>query len=59
VLLGRSEAMTLLKGAGLRPGESSNIFFWPKRSAFAESLERGLGWLPIGAQYYVWGLVAA
>jgi len=59
VLVSRSAAVRLLQRAGLRPGGSSYIGFWPKPSAFGESLERGMGWLPIGAQYYAWGLRAA
>src|SRR2546428_825345 len=59
VLVGRSAAVRLLQRAGLRPGGSSYIGFWPKPSAFGGSLERGMGWRAIGAQHYAWGVRAA
>ena len=54
VLLRRGAAARLLAGAGLEAGGRGYIAFWPKRSAFVERVERRIGWLPAGAQYYVW-----
>ena len=54
VLLRCASARHLLAQAGLRPGGSAHIAFWPRRSASVEWLERRIGWLPAGAQYYAW-----
>ena len=44
-----SESRALLGGAGLREVERSYIVFF----TFRNTIERRLGWLPMGAQYYV------
>ena len=54
VLLRRGSGLKLLREAGLASGGSGYIAFWPKRSALVERLERRIGWLPAGAQYYAW-----
>ena len=54
VLLRCGTGARLLAGAGLEPGGRGYIAFWPQRSAFIERVEQRIGWLPAGAQYYVW-----
>ena len=54
VLLRCGTVAPLLAGAGLEPGGRGYIAFWPQRSAFIERVEQRIGWLPAGAQYYVW-----
>lgn len=49
VLMWMSESRGLLAGAGLREAERAYILFFP----FRNTIERRLGWLPFGAQYYV------
>ena len=46
-----SESRSLLAGAGLRERERAYILFFP----FRNTIERHLGRLPMGAQYYVAG----
>jgi SAM-dependent methyltransferase len=49
VLLRMSESRALLRRAGLREEERAYIVFFP----FHNTIERRLGRLPLGAQYYV------
>ena len=49
VLLRMSESRALLRTAGLREDERAYIIFFP----FRNTIERRLGRLPFGAQYYV------
>jgi SAM-dependent methyltransferase len=49
VLLRMSETRALLSHAGLREQERAYILFFP----WHNTIERRLGWLPLGAQYYV------
>ena len=49
VLMRMSESRSLLAGAGLRERERAYILFFP----FRNTIERRLGRLPMGAQYYV------
>lgn len=49
VLLRMSESRALLRRAGLREDERAYILFFP----FRNRIERRLGRLPLGAQYYV------
>lgn len=49
VLMRMSETRGLLSGAGLREQERAYILFFP----FRNTIERRLGRLPMGAQYYV------
>ncbi len=55
VLLRRREAAGLLRGAGLDAVGGRYILFFPRESALLERIERGLGWLPLGAQYVACG----
>jgi SAM-dependent methyltransferase len=54
VLLRRASAVRLLARPGLGAGGAAYISFWPWRSESGERVERGIGWLPAGAQYYAW-----
>ena len=54
-LLSRPEARRLLQGALLERIESPFIVFFPRTGDRRERIERRLGWLPLGAQYYVAG----
>jgi len=54
-LLSRPEARTLAGEAGLEPLESPFIIFFPRQGERRDRIERRLGWLPLGAQYYVAG----
>jgi SAM-dependent methyltransferase len=56
VLLRRSNACLLLRTAGLRCIDSSYMLFLPWSIGFNQVLERVLGWLPLGVQYYVTGI---
>jgi SAM-dependent methyltransferase len=53
VLLSRPEARRLLDGAHLTAAESAFIIFFPKEGPRLQRIERRLGRVPIGAQYYV------
>ena len=56
VLLSRSNACSLLRAAGLRRIDSSYMIFLPWGLGINRVLERVLGWLPMGAQYYAMGI---
>jgi SAM-dependent methyltransferase len=51
VLLGRRELARLARGAGLELVMQSYIVFFPSRAPLFSTIERGLGWLPLGAQH--------
>ena len=51
VLLGRGEVARLARGAGLELVIQSYIVFFPWRARLFSMIERGLGWLPLGAQH--------
>jgi SAM-dependent methyltransferase len=53
VLLTRARAARLLEEAGMHTAERRYIFFAPVSSRRAAALDRWLGWLPVGGQYYV------
>jgi SAM-dependent methyltransferase len=55
VLLPRGEARRRLAEAGLAEVEAPFIIFFPREGSLRSRLERRLGWLPLGAQYYVAG----
>jgi SAM-dependent methyltransferase len=55
VLLSRGEARRRLADAGLAEVESPFIIFFPREGELRSRVERRLGWLPLGAQYYVAG----
>ncbi len=56
VLLPRHEAKRLLEGAGLERVGGRYMVFFSRDSAPLRRIERGLGWVPLGAQYVVSGL---
>lgn len=55
VLLRRGEARRLIEGSGMKRVESPFIIFFPRQGERRDGIERRLGWLPLGAQYYVAG----
>jgi ubiquinone/menaquinone biosynthesis C-methylase UbiE len=59
VLLHRRETDQLLAGAGAPAAGVRYIGFSPLRHVLVERAERMVGWLPIGAQYCVWGIKRA
>ena len=56
VLLSRSNACSLLRTADLHRIDSSYMIFLPWGIGINRVLERVLGWLPLGAQYYATGI---
>lgn len=56
VLIDRSNACSLLHTVGLHSIDSSYMIFLPWSIRVNRVLERALGWLPLGAQYYVTGI---
>lgn len=52
VLLGPQTARRLQRGAGLVPAVSRYILFFPWRGALFAALEKPLGRVPLGAQYF-------
>jgi SAM-dependent methyltransferase len=55
VLLTRPETKRLIAGADLAEVESPFIIFFPREGPRLDRWERRLGWLPLGAQFYVAG----
>lgn len=53
VLLGSGQLRKLAAEAGFEDTASRYVMFVPFAGAFWKGLERALGWLPFGAQYYV------
>jgi len=58
VLLRCGEAMRLIAAAGATVAGRRYVGFSPLRNALVETAELAVGWLPIGAQYSVWGIKA-
>ena len=56
VLLNCGEARALLAAAGTRTIGRRYLGFSPVRNGLIERAERSFAWLPIGAQYCVWGV---
>lgn len=56
VLLSRSNACSLLCTIGLHRIDSSYMIFLPWSIGINRVLERALGWLPLGTQYYATGI---
>lgn len=56
-LLHRSEVVRLFEAAGCRVVEERWIVFFPWRGNALRTIERGLAWLPLGAQHVVAGRV--
>ncbi|HEY9278167.1 MAG TPA: class I SAM-dependent methyltransferase [Methylotenera sp.] len=52
-MLRRATTLALAQEAGLSVVRSEYTLFFPRPLAFLRGLERFLGWLPLGAQYYV------
>jgi SAM-dependent methyltransferase len=52
-LVSRLEARRLLAAADLEQAESAFIIFFPRQGSRLERIERRLGRVPLGAQYYV------
>jgi SAM-dependent methyltransferase len=59
VLLRANEAMQLMAQAGSPVAGRRYICFSPIRHPIVELAEETIGWLPIGAQYCVWGIKAS
>lgn len=55
VLLGKGTALELVRRSGLRVRRARYYFFFPRMLAALRPLERLLGWLPLGGQYYLVG----
>jgi SAM-dependent methyltransferase len=55
VLLSAPKLRGLLRGAGLSQVASKGILFTPFAAPFFRRLDKSLGWLPLGAQYYATG----
>lgn len=55
VLLRRGGVTRLLRDSGLRPRRGRYYFFFPRFLAAFRRFEPLLGWLPLGAQFYVVG----
>jgi SAM-dependent methyltransferase len=55
VLLNHGKIKTLFKNAGLKINSDAFIVFFPFKSKVFRTIEKGLGWLPLGAQQYVIG----
>jgi ubiquinone/menaquinone biosynthesis C-methylase UbiE len=58
VLLRCREAMRLMTESGAVVEGRCYVGFSPFRNALVERVEHLIGWLPIGAQYCVWGIKA-
>ena len=56
VLLTQSNACSLLRTAGLRSIDSSYMIFLPWSIGINHVLERALGWLTLGVQYFATGI---
>ena len=59
VLLGSRETAKLLADGGAPALGRRYLGFWPFRNAFIERAERAITWLPMGAQYCMWGIKSA
>lgn len=57
-LLTCRRATRLLTGGGAKVVGRRFVGFSPIRNGFVERMERLVGWLPVGAQYCVWGVKA-
>ena len=52
VLLTRNEINGLFLEAGFQVHESKYTLFFPERLSFMSGIEKAIGWLPLGGQYY-------
>jgi ubiquinone/menaquinone biosynthesis C-methylase UbiE len=55
ILLKPSETATRLRQAGFDVTATEYCLFFPKTLAFLRPIEKSLGWLPLGGQYFVVG----
>ena len=55
ILIGAGALRTRLESAGFRELRATYRVFFPRRLRWLRALEPTLGWLPLGAQYYVSG----
>jgi SAM-dependent methyltransferase len=55
VLMTRRETTKLLRSAGFEVEASAYCLFFPRSLARFRALEKSLGWLPLGGQYFVTG----
>lgn len=55
ILLRGKESMNLLKRNGLDKITSHQILYFPWRGKFWKLLEALISWIPLGAQYFVYG----
>jgi ubiquinone/menaquinone biosynthesis C-methylase UbiE len=53
ILLPRNELLKWVGQQSFRAVKAQYIVFFPRPLAFLRPVERSLGWLPLGAQYYV------
>ncbi len=51
-MIRRRELVSAANGSGLNLARSRYTLFFPKPLKFLRPLERALGWLPLGAQYF-------
>jgi SAM-dependent methyltransferase len=56
ILLTPNETATRLKQAGFELAAAEYCLFFPKALAFLRPLEKSLGWLPLGGQYFAVGV---
>ena len=54
-LLTRSQSAALMRSAELETAEARYVLFFPWNGSGFRSIESGLRWLPLGAQYFVSG----
>lgn len=55
ILIGAGAMRKLMTEAGFSQLKREYCVFFPARLAMLRSMERYLGWLPLGAQYFFWG----
>jgi len=53
ILLPRGELLSLTRDAGFGSNQARYIVFFPRFLSFLRPAEPALGWLPLGAQYFV------
>ena len=56
VLLGHNKLTNLFMRSGFKLTEDAYILFFPFKGSFFRTIEKGLKWIPLGAQQYVAGI---
>jgi SAM-dependent methyltransferase len=56
ILLPPAETLARVRRAGFEQVGAQYCLFFPKALAWFRPIESWLGWLPLGGQYYVWGV---